>query len=265
MPIQETEKLSKTALILAHISEHGPKTEYDLYRELPGVSHGTIHYCLKNLTEQGALTIIPSKKGEKRPKKLYNLNFIGTVTNLASYFPRREIGVAEGKEAGYWASFEEEIQPEIVEFLEKQGQLQKYVPFQEIRWLCEHFPRIIKGFITIATTICNHPPSPLKKPLAYLYRTTEKEEAEEKKDLINRAEMAFREEFTDLFFQLLYLMRAKNSTKNYRLCQLAEEHLEEKIHETYEIKHAIKLFGKQNLTPEKRSKPKSLNRPSKSR
>jgi DNA-binding PadR family transcriptional regulator len=251
MPTQETEKLSKTALIIAHISEHGPKTEYDLYRELPGVSHGTIHYVLKNLTEQGALNIIPSRKGEKRPKKLYNLNFIGTVTNLAAYFPRPEIGVAEGEEAEYWANFEEEIQPQIIEFLEKQGQLQKYVPFQEIRWLCEHFPGIVKGFIIIATTICNHPPFPLKKPLAYLYRTTEKEEAKEKQDLICRTETAYREEFTDLFFQLLYLMRAKKRTNNYKLRRLAEEHLEEKIHETYEIKHAIRLLGKQNLTPEK--------------
>jgi hypothetical protein len=89
-------------------------------------------------------------------------------------------------------SFDEEIQPGIVELLEKQGQLQNYVSFQEIRWLCEHFPEIIKGFITNATTSCNHPPYPIKKPLAYLYRTTEKEEAEEKKDSINRAEMAYR-------------------------------------------------------------------------
>jgi len=124
MPTKDTEKLSKTALILAHMSEHGPKTEYDLYRELPGVSHGTIHYVLKNLNEQGALKLIPSNKGEKRPKKLYNLNFIGIVTSLASYFPRPEIGVAEGEEAEYWTNFEEEIQPEIMDFLERQGQLQ---------------------------------------------------------------------------------------------------------------------------------------------
>jgi hypothetical protein len=75
---------------------------------------------------------------------LYNLNFIGVVTNLAAYYPQEEIGVAEGAEAEYWMSFDEEIQPEIAEFLEKQGQLQKYVPFQEIRWLCEHFPGVIK-------------------------------------------------------------------------------------------------------------------------
>jgi DNA-binding PadR family transcriptional regulator len=115
MPAQETgkgEKVPKTALILGHIAEHGPKTEYDLYTELPGMSHGTIHFCLKNLTEQGALTLIPSRKRKKRPKKLYNLTVVGTVTHLAAYFPRPEIGVAEGKAAEYWASFDDEIQEE---------------------------------------------------------------------------------------------------------------------------------------------------------
>src|SRR3989337_192502 len=115
MAAQETEKVPKTALILGHIAEHGPKTEYDLYIELPRLSHGTIHFCLKKLTDKGGLALIPSGKREKRPKKLYNLTFVGTVTYLASFFPRPEIGIAEGKEAEYWENFEDEIQSEIVE------------------------------------------------------------------------------------------------------------------------------------------------------
>jgi DNA-binding PadR family transcriptional regulator len=263
MPTQETEKLPKTALILDHIAEHGPKTEYDLYTELPGVSHGTIHFCLKKLTDEGGLTVISSRKREKRPRKLYNLTFIGTVTHLASYFPRPEIGIAEGEEAKYWASFDDEIQDEIVEFLEKQGGLQKYVPFQEIRWLCEHFPGIVRGLVVVATLICNSPPSPYKRPLVYLlFHATrkedlEKEEAEEDKHLPYRIEEAFKERFTDLFFQLMLFLKSKGRTSNYKLRQLAEEHLEERIHETYYVKHAIELFGKQKLNPDQKLNSKS--------
>ena len=258
----KVEKVPKTALILGHISEHGPKTEYDLYRELPGVSHGTIHYVLKNLTERGGLTIIPSKKREKHPKKLYNLNFIGVVTNLASYFPRPEIGVKEGKEAEYWDSFDDEIRDEIVEFLERQGQLQKYLPFQEIRWLSEHFPGVVRGLVVAATLVCDSLPSLHEKPLVYLlFRASrkedvEKEAAEEDKYLNYLVEEAFRRKFTDLFFQLMFFLKSKGRTNNNKLRQLAEEHLEDRIHDTFEIKHAVELFGRRKLSSDKMFKSK---------
>jgi DNA-binding PadR family transcriptional regulator len=256
------EKVPKTALILGHISEHGPKTEYDLYRELPGISHGTIHYVLKNLTERGGLTIIPSKKREKHPKKLYNLNFIGVVTNLAAYFPRPEMGVAEGKETEYWDSFDDEIRDEIVEFLEKQGRLQEYVPFQEIRWLSEHFPGVVRGLVVVATLVCDSLPSLHEKPLSYLlFRAARKEDVEkdaakEDKYLHYLVEEAFRRKFTDLFFQLMFFLKSRGRTNNYRLRQFAEEYLEDRIHETVEIKHGVELFGRRKLSSDKILKSK---------
>jgi DNA-binding PadR family transcriptional regulator len=256
------EKVPKTAIILGHISEHGPKTEYDLYRELPGISHGTIHYVLKNLTERGGLTIIPSKKREKHPKKLYNLNFIGVVTNLASYFPRPEMGVAEGKEAEYWDSFGDEIRDEIVEFLEKQGRLQEYVPFQDIRWLSEHFPGAVRGLVVVATLVCDGLPSLHEKPLSYLLfrvarkEDVEKERAEEDKYLHYLVDEAFRRKFTDLFFQLMFFLKSKGRTNNYRLRQFAEEYLEDRIHETVEIKHGVELFSRRKLSSDKMFKSK---------
>ena len=252
MPAKETEKLPKTALILGHIAEHGPKTEYDLYRELPRLSHGTIHFCLKKLTDKGGLTLIPSKKREKRPKKLYNLTFVGTVTYLASFLPRPEIGIAESEEAEYWENFDEDIQSEIIGFLEKQGRLQDYVPFQEIRWLCNHYNRIVRGLLIIADTICHDPPSPYKKPLvaalshAMREERSGKGEGRTRDELIRREEDAFRDEFTDLFFQIIVFMKPVGKTSNHRLRELAEERLEEKRHEPIELEHAIKLFSKRS-------------------
>ena len=178
--------------------------------------------------------------------------------------------MAESEVAEYWENFDEETQGEIVAFLEKQGRLQKYVPFQEIRWLCDHYPRIVRGFLVIADTICHNPPSPYKKPLIVaLFRAmreerSEKEGGRTKDELIRREEEAFRDEFTDLFFQLIVFMKPVGKTSNHRLRELAEERLEEKRHETIELEHAIKLFSKQDLTPEKRSKSKSVNGPSES-
>ena len=268
--IEKAEKVPKTGLILDHIAEHGPKTEYDLYTELPRLSHGTIHFCLKKLTDSSVLTFIPSKKSEKRPKKLYNLTFMGTVTYLASFLHWRDSELRESEMAEYWKDFDEERQSEIVEFLEKQGRLLNYAPFQESRWLSDHYPGIIRGFLIIADTICHNPPSPYKKPLLIaLFRamrkeSSEKETGNEKKDLIRRVEEAFRGEFTDLFFQIVVVTKSKGKTNNYRMRQLAEERLEERRHETAELEHAIRLFSKQDLTPEKRSKSKSVNGPSES-
>jgi hypothetical protein len=125
--------------------------------------------------------------------------------------------------------------------------------------LSEHFPGIVRGLVVVATLICNNPPSPYKKPLVYLLfqatrkKDLEKEEAEENKYLPYTIEEAFKEKFTDLFFQLMLFLKPKGKTNNYRLRQLAEEHLTERIHETYHIKHAIELFDKQKLTPEKKA------------
>ena len=182
---------------------------------------------------------------------------------FASFLPRPEIEMAESEVAEYWENFDEETQGEIVAFLEKQGRLQKYVPFQEIRWLCDHYPRIVRGFLVIADTICHNPPSPYKKPLIVaLFRAmreerSEKEEGRTKDELIRREEEAFRDEFTDLFFQLIVFMKPVGKTSNHRLRELAEERLEEKRHETVELEHAIKLFSKQGLAPEKSRRSKS--------
>jgi DNA-binding PadR family transcriptional regulator len=264
MPAQEMEKLPKTALILEQIAENGPKTEYDLYTDLPELSHGTVHFCLKKLTGQGILTIVPTRKKDKRPKKLYNLTFLGTVTYLSSLCLQPEDDIPDAEVAEYWKDFDSKIQRGLVEFLEKQGRLLKYVPFQEIKWLVDHFPGIVRGILLVSTFLCRHPPPTYKKPLVYLLfhglRGTdlEKLEAEQKKNLTNRLEMIFEREFTDLFFQLMFFLRSKGRTNNYRLRQFAEEHLEDRIHETVEIQNAVELFSRRKLTPDKMLKSKRL-------
>jgi DNA-binding PadR family transcriptional regulator len=262
MPAQEAEKVPKTGLILEHIVENGPKTEYDLYNDLPELSHGTVHFCLKKLTEQGILTILPSRRKDKHPKKRYNITFLGTVTYLSSLCLQPEDDITEGEVAEYWKDFDSKIQKGLIEFLEKQGRLLKYVPFQEIKWLVEHFPGIVRGILLVATFLCRHPPPTYKKPLVYLLfhglRGTdlEKLEAEEKSDLTNRLEMIFKREFTDLLFQLMFFLRSKGRTNNYRLRQFAEEHLEDRIHETVEIQHAVELFSRRKLSSDNMLKSK---------
>ena len=262
MSDRETEKLPKTTLILEHIAEHGPKTEYDLYIDLPGLSHGTVHFCLKKLTEQGVLTLVPSRKKDKRPKKLYNLTFLGTVTYLSSFCLQPESDIPEDEVAEYWKNFDDKTQRWVVEFLEKQGRLLKYMPFQEIGWLVDHFHGVVRGLLIVSTFLCRHPPPTYKKPLFYLLfhalsgRDIEKLAAEERNNLTDRMEMVFRREFTDLFFQLMFFLKSKGRTNNHRLRQLAEEHLEDRIHETFEIKHAVELFSRRKLTSDKMLKLK---------
>ena len=91
MDTYEEEDMTKTELILSYITEHGPKTEYDLYKQFPKLSHGTIHFCLEKLAHGGALTFVVRKSGRKRRKKLHHLTFVGTVLYLASCIPHPPI------------------------------------------------------------------------------------------------------------------------------------------------------------------------------
>jgi hypothetical protein len=140
--------------------------------------------------------------------------------------------------------------------------LQEYVPFQEIRWLNEHFPGLIRGLVVVATLVCDSLPSLHEKPLSYLlFRAARKEDVEkdtakEDKYLHYLVEEAFRRKFTDLFFQLMFFLKSRGRTNNYRLRQFAEEYLEDRIHETVEIKHGVELFSRRKLSSDKMLKSK---------
>jgi hypothetical protein len=84
----------------------------------------------------------------------------------------------------------------------------------------------------------------------------EKDAAKEDKYLHYLVEEAFRRKFTDLFFQLMFFLKPRGRTNNYRLRQFAEEYLEDRIHETVEIKHGVELFGRRKLSSDKILKSK---------
>jgi len=253
MDASKTEEVSKTELILSHIAEYGPKTEYDLYKQLPKLSHGTIHFCLNKLKDDGFLTRAPSKRGEKRRKKLYHLNFIGAVLYLIWFLPP-PFELTKSQIDEYQEHFEKESQSKIIEFLDKQGQLLKYAPFQESRWLSDHYPGIARVFLIIADTILHRPPPHCKKPLlaAVIAATkeepspqTKEEKTKKNKESISLKEWAWRDEFTKLFFQLIVHMKHKGKTNNRRLRRLAEEQLTEKRKEIAELEQVATLFSKQ--------------------
>lgn len=262
----ETDEISKTELILSLIAEDGPKTEYDLYKQLPKLSHGTIHFCLSKLTQDGIIAYAQNKHRKKQTKKLYHLTFIGTVSYVASFLHGYTMELTDSQIEEYWKRFDEEQQDEIIGFLCQQGQLLRYALFQESKWLADHYPRIARLFVIIADTICRHPPQPYRNPLvvAAVASTRKKasdsidekaaeKEMESKEDLIELEQEAFRREFTNLFFELIVFMKHNGkTTTNLRLARLAEEQLEEKRHETRELEHAVTLFSKQ-LNPEKRN------------
>jgi DNA-binding PadR family transcriptional regulator len=252
---QETEKAPKTELIMTHIAKHGPETEYDLYKQLPNLSHGTIHYCLKKLTDDFVLKCSPSKSAKSRPKKLYQLTFLGTILHLTALvnvlLPWLKSEATEKQMDNFRERFDDGLQVEIVDFLEKQGRLLKYAPFQEVRWLLDHYPGIVAMFLVIADTICLNPPFPYKKPFSVmLFRAMREDDGlkertkREEKDFLQLEDEAFRDQFTDLFFQSLFHMKAKGETNNNKLRQLAKEYLEDKRDEARHIEYAIKLFSK---------------------
>lgn len=255
----ETGKISKTELILSLIAEQGPKTEYDLYKQFPKLSHGTIHFCLNKLTQYGSITYTKNNHRKKQTKKLYHLTFIGAVTHIASFLYWKDMQLTDSQIEEHWKRFDEKDQDEILEFLFRQGRLLKYPLFEESKWLAEHYPGIASIFAYIAYTICTDPPKPFRNLLVVAAsgtfrkkfpqlkgeRTSEDNEPS-KEELNELNQSAFRREFTRLFLEFIVVWRSKGkSTINPKLQRLAEEALEEKKHETIGLERAIRLFGRQ--------------------
>jgi hypothetical protein len=248
MDAYEEEDMTKTELILSYITEHGPKTEYDLYKQFPKLSHGTIHFCLDKLTHNGALTSVVKKSGRKRRKKLYHLTFVGTVLYLASCIPQppvsEEMTASEIRES--WDRLEKEDRSEILGILSKQGKLLEYAPFQEIRWLSGRVPKIITVFVVIAYWIAENLPAPYaKKPIiALLIRAERKEPLPTEEELLKRMQDVWRDEFTTHFFEVMRLWKHGGRMNNRRLLRLAEEQLEDRKRDLEELEYAVRLFSK---------------------
>jgi DNA-binding PadR family transcriptional regulator len=248
MDAYEEEDMTKTEVILSYITENGPKTEYDLYKQFPKLSHGTIHFCLDKLTRNGALTSVVRKSGRERQKKLYYLTFIGTVVYLASWIP--PLSVAEKMTASEilesWDRLEKEDRTEIIEILSKQGKLLEYAPFQEIKWLSGRVPKIITVFVVIANWMAENLSTPyVRKPIIHLLILAErKEPMPTKEEILERMQNAWRDEFTTRFFEVLRVWKHGDRMSNRRLRRLAEEQLEERKRDLDELEYAIRLFTK---------------------
>jgi DNA-binding PadR family transcriptional regulator len=243
----------KTDLIICHIAENGPKTEYNLYKELPKLSHGTIHYVLNKLSEAGFIETKPSKGKEKRPQKLYQLTFMGATSYLSWFLPTNFSKYTQKELDEFDEHFVKEIHHKIVKFLNEQGPLLKYAPFQEINWLVEHYPEITREFLVIADLIARHPPRPYKSPLTVVLialiknrsNGVERSSIEEGAEFSKAENEAYRGEFTDLFFQLMFFKKRKCGTGNRDLRLLAEEVLDFKKMDARKAESIVLLFSKQ--------------------
>ena len=258
----EANEISKTQLILSILTEQGPKTEYDLYKQLPKLSHGTIHFCLNKLSQSGFIAYTQNKSKKKQTKKIYHLTFMGTVTAIASYLYWQTMELSDNQIEEHWKHFEEEEQAEVMDFLCKQGKLLKYALFEESKWLTERYPGVASVFTIIAHTICQHPPQPYrnlirfamvsgsrKKYLAFTDEKASEEKMPSLEELNKELQYAFRREFTRLFFESIVFMKHNDkATANPRLQLLAEEELEEKRHEASGVELAIRLFSGEDKT-----------------
>jgi DNA-binding PadR family transcriptional regulator len=165
-----TQGNSKAYFVLSHIAKHGPKTEYEFYKDwdvVPGVvkkgkkaekiSRGTINYCLNKLSEIGLLRCLPSNDGTGRPKKQFYLTFQGAISyinslhleppiesripsageSLLDYSKRRE-----KEEEQYLDEHSGEFE-KLTHFLKDCGEKLDYVLFKEAPWLVNHYGHLI--------------------------------------------------------------------------------------------------------------------------
>jgi DNA-binding PadR family transcriptional regulator len=247
----DEQEIPKTEIILSFLAEQGPKTEYELYKQFPKLSHGTIHFCLNKLAQRGAITYVQSKHKKKQTKKQYHLTFIGTVTYVASTLYWQDLELTDSQIEERWKQFDEKAQEEIIEFLARQGKLLKYAIFAESKWLVERYPKIASLYAIIAHMICEDPPPPYNNLIlvAKAIGKREKEDMPTHPEMIERLQDAYRREFNRLFLETLPFMRHNGkATTNLRLQRLAQEELEEEKHEASILELSIQLFGKQVKT-----------------
>jgi DNA-binding PadR family transcriptional regulator len=259
MASEETDKTPKTMIILSLLAEQGPKTEYDLYKQLPKLSHGTIHFCLNKLVEDGAITYTQSKHKNTQIKKEYHLTFIGTVTHVASSIYWQTLELTDSQIEERWANFDDDEREEIIEFLARQGKLLKYAVFEESQWIAERYPQIARAFAIISHVICEHPPEPYKNLLLSMaagkkhYLLFDWKELKQKMpshhELIELLQEAYKREFTRLFFETIVAMKHNDKvTTNLNLRRQAKEELEQQKYDLAGLEMAIQLFGKQAKT-----------------
>jgi DNA-binding PadR family transcriptional regulator len=251
----EIKECSKTQLILSILADQGPKTEYELYKQLPKISHGTIHYCLDKLAHSGAIAYVQSKHKKNQTKKQYYLTFIGTLTRVASFLHWWNKDLTESQEGERWKRFEEKRQEEMVEFLAMQGKLLNYALFEEIHWLVKHFPGVARVYAILANVILEDPPSPFWNPLIAAVAARGNASHLDSKGFggkIRRAQIiehlqdAYRREFTRQFFEVVVIMKHRGeATANAKLRQQAQKELEEEKHALAGLEYALRFFDRQ--------------------
>ena len=144
------------------------------------------------------------------------INFIGTVTRIASYLYWEKMELTGSQLDERWKQFEEEDTDELIEFLCRQGKLLKYALFEESKWLKERYSGIVSIFAVIAHKICLDPPKPYRNTFVVAVFASAKRKTSQlidqkavdaeipsKKDLLELMQSAYKREFTRFFFELI--------------------------------------------------------------
>ena len=185
----ESDETPKTQLILSHLAEQGPKTEYDLYKQLPNLSHGTIHFCLNKLHQDGCLTLFNDSKENQRKKKLFQLTFRGVILYLNTLHldPLNNVEALKlfknTSLEDIWKAQEQFQEQFIVEHLdefenlthvlEDCGKRIDYPLFKEIPWLVNHFGHSVLYDILYSAQVLEAVPPHASIELAFIGKKIE--------------------------------------------------------------------------------------------
>lgn len=205
-----------------------PLSPYDLQKET-SFPYSRVHEICRRLSVEGYIqSSTPGKSKKGLTKTFYSISFKGVLKYISSI---------------------DENQSDLTSFMEKQAKDLKYVPFQEYKWLEEHYPGIAKLFKINAAFVLHSQINSSGR----LIDNINKDKIASINELISFRSfenISLRAAFGKAFLQNIYgwtvLGKVKGQLVNPELKQFAEKIYNEKNAEyqqdLFSLNQAIKLF-----------------------
>jgi hypothetical protein len=143
--------------VIIYLVEKGPANMYQIGKQT-GLYYSSVHKVINTFLMTGIAQPENNSISEKNIEtKSYGLTFKGVLKYLSTFkiYPDPLTEIPKKDAEDYYEKFCEKHGKNLLNILERQGKKLNYVPFQEIRWLSEHHPRIIKLFINQAKNHLN--------------------------------------------------------------------------------------------------------------
>jgi hypothetical protein len=153
--------------VIIYLAKNGPANMYQIGKQT-GLYYSSVHKVINTFLLSGLVKPESSSVSKKNVKTTsYCLTFKGVLKYLANFkilpdkgslkefatfkiFPDSDFPITEKDSYEMLEKSDKAHKSDLLNVLERQGQMLDYAPFQECRWLSEQYPGLIRLFVFLA-------------------------------------------------------------------------------------------------------------------